>query len=483
MKSSLKHKTLKGVFWSSLQRFGMMFIHLASNIILARLLTPEDFGCVAMLMIFISLANTIVDGGFGAALIQKKEPTQIDYSTIFYLNVFLSIVLYAVLFLGSPLIAHFYRIPKLSIVLRIQGGVILLNALTIIQQNILKKNLKFKTLSIIYISSGFISFIISVILAYKGFGIWSLVSQQIVMTLMMTILFWLLCKWRPLFAFSFNTFKELFGFGGFMLLTSLFSTLSTEIQGLLVGKKFNSNALGLYNQAYRLEGSAATAISSLMDQVTFPVLSSLQDNKESFVLALKRFIQIPAYVCSLVMMILIVISKPLIILLYTEKWIDAVPYFQILCTAGLAVSLQGIANNVLASIGKSKVLFNWTIIKRAITIILCFVGIIFGGMSGLLWMCATGAWTVYFINSYLISKHVGYTFYRQTLDILPSIILSFIVGVIVYCLGNMLEINMFLKSLFQTFMCLILYILLSIIFKLDACLYIIELMIKRIVHK
>jgi O-antigen/teichoic acid export membrane protein len=478
--SELKQKTIKGIVWSSFQRFGMMAINLASNIVLARLLTPDDFGCVAMLMIFITLANTIIDGGFGAALIQKKEPTQLDYSTIFYLNICLSIILYFVLFFSAPYIASFYRIPLLSKVLRVQGLVLFLNALSIIQQNILRKNLRFKTLSIIYIISGLSSFSIAIFLAYRGYGVWSLVFQQLSMSLMLAILFWLICEWRPLIAFSIKSFKELFAFGSFMLLTSLFSSLSTEIQGLLVGRRFNSNYLGLYNQAYRLEGSASTAISSLMDQVTFPVLSSLQDNRTSYIQALKRFIQIPAYVSSLVMMILIVIAKPLIVFLYTDKWVDAVPYFQILCTAGLAVGLQGTANNALAAIGKSKVLFNWTIIKRSITIVFCFVGILVGGMYGLLWMCVAGAWTVYFINSYLISKHIGYSFYTQLLDIIPSIFLSAIVGFVVYFLGEHWGMHYLLKAFVQVLMCSSLYLLFSIIFRLSAYEYICELIRKKL---
>lgn len=478
--SELKQKTIKGIVWSSFQRFGMMAINLASNIVLARLLTPDDFGCVAMLMIFISLANTIIDGGFGAALIQKKEPTQLDYSTIFYLNICLSVILYFVLYFSAPYIASFYRIPLLSKVLRVQGLVLFLNALSIIQQNILRKNLRFKTLSIIYIISGLSSFSIAIFFAYRGYGVWSLVLQQLSMSLMLAILFWLICEWRPLIAFSIKSFKELFAFGSFMLLTSLFSSLSTEIQGLLVGRRFNSNYLGLYNQAYRLEGSASTAISSLMDQVTFPVLSSLQDNRTSYIQALKRFIQIPAYVSSLVMMTLIVIAKPLIVFLYTDKWVDAVPYFQILCTAGLAVGLQGTANNALAAIGKSKVLFNWTIIKRSITIVFCFVGILVGGMYGLLWTCVAGAWTVYFINSCLISKHIGYSFYTQLLDIIPSIFLSAIVGFAVYFLSEHWGMNYLLKAFVQVLMCSSLYLMFSIIFRLSAYEYICELIRKKL---
>lgn len=472
MHKDIKNKTLKGVIWISLQRFSMILTNLVSNIVLARLLTPDDFGCVAMLMIFISLANTLIDGGFGAALIQKQKASLLDYSTIFYFNIFLSIVLYLLLFVTSHSIAEFYQTPLLSSVLKVQGLVLIFNAFSIVQQNILKKQLQFKIISLVHIISSIISLGIAVILALKGYGVWSLVYQQLAMALLMAILLWILCKWRPLLAFSINSFKELFGFGSFMLLSSLFNALSTEIQGLLVGRKFNSYTLGLYNQAYRLEGSAATLISSLMHQVTLPVLSSLQDAQHDFISALKRFIQLPAYISSLIMMVLIVIARPLIIILYTENWVDAIPYFQILCTAGLAVSLQETANSALAAIGKSKVLFYWTIIKRSLTIILCLAGIVIAGMKGLLWMCVAGSWSVYFVNSYLISKYIGYSFIRQFLDILPSIVLAVFVGFVVVFCTRFLTVNLYLEAFIKVCTCCLLYIFISKAFRFNAYQYI-----------
>ena len=477
--SSLKRKTIKGVVWSSVQRFGTMAITFASNIILARLLSPDDYGCIAMLMIFISLANTFIDGGFGSALIQKKEPTNEDYSTILYWNIALSLVLYGVLFLCAPLVSQFYNMPLLTKVLRVQGVVLFFNALSIIQQNQLKKQLQFKKLSIVYITSASLSLVIAIVAAYHGWGVWSLVAQQISISVLHAILFWIVSKWRPIRVFSWRSFKELFKFGGFMLLSHLFSTLSNEIQGLLVGKMFSPATLGLYNQAYRLEGSAATATSSIIDQVTYPVLASVQDNKKAFIGALKRFIQIPAYVCSLVMMVLIVVAKPLIILLYSAKWVDCVPYFQILCTAGLAVCLQGSANNSIAAIGKSNVFFVWTIIKRSLTIVLCIVGIFVAGMDGLLWSCVAGAWSVYFINAYLVHKHVGYNFFKQVLDILPSILIAVAIGVSAYYLGTLFDINMYVKALLQAVFCTISYFFVSWLLHLDAFNYLLDAVLKR----
>lgn len=477
--SSLKQKTLNGVVWSSVQRFGTMAITFASNIVLARLLSPDDYGCIAMLMIFISLANTFIDGGFGSALIQKKEPTNEDYSTILYWNIALSILLYGVLFFCAPLVAQFYRMPLLTKVLRVQGVVLFFNALSIIQQNQLKKQLQFKKLSIVYITSALLSLVIAIVAAYHGWGVWSLVAQQISISVLHAILFWIVSKWRPIRVFSWKSFEELFKFGGFMLLSHLFGALSNEIQGILVGRMFTPATLGFYNQAYRLEGSAATATSSIIDQVTYPVLASVQDNKKAFVSALKRFIQIPAYICSLIMMILIVIAKPLIILLYSAKWEGCVPYFQILCAAGLAVCLQGSANNSIAAIGKSNVFFVWTIIKRSLTIVLCVVGIFVGGINGLLWSCVAGAWAVYFINAYLVHRYVGYDFLKQVLDILPSMLLAAIIGALAYYFGTLSSMNMYITALLQAVFCAVCYLGVSWFLHFDAFRYLVEVVLKR----
>lgn len=478
--SSLQNKTFNGIIWSAIHRFGTMGITFVSNIVLARLLSPDDFGCIGMLMIFISLANTFIDGGFGSALIQKKTPTKEDYSTIFYWNLLLAVLLYCVIFICAPHIATFYEIPKLSSVLRVQAIILFFNALSIVQQNILRKQLLFKKLAVVNIVSAILSLIIAVVAAYNSFGVWSLVLQQLSLSFLNAVLFWVVSKWRPLLIFSYKSFKELFKFGGYILLSHLFSTLSNEFQGLLVGKMFTPAAMGQYSQAYRLEGSIATATSSIIDQVTYPVLSSLQDQKGQFVGALKRFIQVPAFICAPIMMIMIVIAEPLITFLYTAKWLECVPYFQILCTAGLAVCLQGAANNAIAAVGKSNVLFNWTIAKRSLTIVLCIGGICIGGMHGLLWGCSLGAWSVFIINAWLVEKHIGYSVFNQLMDIIPSMMVAVFVGLIIHYFGELVDINMYICAILQAIVGLALYLLSAYILDFDAFKYTKNLILRKL---
>lgn len=477
--TTIKNKAVKGVVWSTVQKFGSIAITFVANVILARLLTPADFGCVGMLMIFISISNTFIDGGFGSALIQKKNPTQKDYSTIFFWNLFLSVILYIILFIAAPAIAIFYNIPLLENVLKVQGFVLIINALGIVQANQLRKQLNFKRLSLIEIIAAILSLVFAIVLAFNGFGVWSLVIQQLCLSLFRTLLYWILSTWKPLLIFSFKSFKSLFNFGSFILLSNMFSTLSNEIQGLLVGKMFSPSLLGFYNQAYRLEGSLATMISGIIDQVTYPIMASLQDDKDKLISALKKFIQVPAFICAPLMGLAIVIAHPLILLIFGKQWLNCVPYFQILCTAGLAVCLQGAANNSISAIGKSKVLFKWTIIKRSITIVLCFMGIFVGGMYGMLWACVLGAWLVYIVNAYLVEKHIGYSLFNQIKDIMPFILLATIDAVVIYYLGNTIELSVFIKTVVQSILFALIYVIGSYVLHFDELKYIVKIVSKK----
>ena len=422
--SDLKTQTLSGMLWSFVQRFGTMAISFVSNMVLARLLTPEDYGTIGMLMIFIVIANTFVDGGFGSALIQKKTPTQEDYSTIFWWNMFLSIVLYGLLFLGAPAVAHFFNLPILTKVLRVQGLVLILNALSIIQTNQLRKQLQFKRLASITVTSAILSAGIAIILAHRGWGVWTLVAQQLMMSGFNAILLWTFNKWHPLLMFSKESFKQLFGFGGFMLVSNLINTFCNNIQGFLNGKLFPPATLGYYSQARKLEEIPSTSLTNIVDQVSYPILSKFQDDKQKLIAIINRLVLSVSFVTIPLMLTLIILANPLILFLYSEKWLPCVPYFRILCFAGLAISLQGIHFCAVASVGKSKEMFKWTIVKRALGLIYLVVGITIWDIYGLLWGCVAGSWTILIINAYLTSVYIGYRFKQQIIDLLPTIVLA-----------------------------------------------------------
>ena len=279
MASGLKQKAASGMVWTSMQKFIGMGLSFISGIILARLLTPEDYGCIGMLSIFMLIANTFVDGGFASALIQKKRPKQEDYSTIFFFNLGMSLLMYIILFLAAPFIARFYKMPLLSSVLRVQGLVLIINALSLIQSNQLKKQFLFKKLAIVTLLASFISIVVTIFMAYKGFGVWALVAMNLITAIIPAVVYWLTNKWIPKFVFSKTSFKELFKFGFFMFLTNLINTFCNNIQGLLIGRFYNPATMGYYSKAKSTEELASTSISNTIGQVTYPLYAEYQNDK------------------------------------------------------------------------------------------------------------------------------------------------------------------------------------------------------------
>ena len=454
MASDLKKKTLSGMIWSFVQRFGTMAISFVSNIVLARLLTPDDYGTIGMLMIFIAVANTFVDGGFGSALIQKKEPTQEDYSTIFWWNMFLSIVLYGLLYLGAPAVARFYNLPLLCDVLRVQGIVLIINALSIIQQNQLRKQLKFKRLATVTVISAILSAGTAIILAYIGWGVWALVAQQLMLSGFTAILLWILNKWYPSLVFSKESFKQLFGFGGFILASGLTNTLCSNLKGLLIGRFFSAATLGYYSQAFKLEQVISTSLSNVLDQVSYPVLAGLQKDPNAFKSTLKKLTLSVAFITTPIMLILVLIAEPTIVLLYSGKWLPSVYFLQVLCVAGIAACLQTISYHAVASMGQSKDLFKWTIIKRFVGIMVIVIGMIIWGINGLIWGAALDSWIILGANLYLVSKHIGYPLRQQLKEFMPILTIAASVFMIVYFINLNLPFNMYVNAL----ICIITYI-------------------------
>ena len=479
MSSSLKQKTISGMIWSSLQRFGTMGISFVSNIVLARLLTPDDYGCIGMLMIFIAISNTFIDGGFGSALIQKKRPTPEDYSTIFYWNIFLGVALYAVLFFCAPLIADFYNIPLLTEVLRVQGIILVINALGIIQANQLRKQLKFKAIAQVALAASIFSVVVAIAMAYMGCGVWSLVAQQIVTSLVTTLLYWIYSSWRPTFVFSMKSFKELFGFGSFILLSNLTNTFCSNLNGLLIGKFFSASSMGYFTQSKKLEDVFSTSIEAVVLQVTYPVLVEVKDNYEKLKNVLKQFNSLLLYIVAPLMLLLNLFAAPIIELLLGEQWLPATPYLEILAFQGIAVSLQGVNYNAIASIGHSKELFKSTIVKRCVSIALLVVGMYLGGVKGILWGMTISSYFICFYNSILVHKFIGYTLSKQFTDLLLIVIINAVSITLAYMTkfilqeGVMLHITTFVIFAFA-------YILLSFMLKISTIAHVKELVNKLI---
>lgn len=483
MSTSLKQQTISGMLWSAVQRFGSMVISFVTNIVLARLLSPDDYGCIGMLAIFITVSNTFVDGGFGSALIQKKEPTHKDYSTVFWWNLFLSIVLYIILYSLAPAIARFYHIPLLTSVLRVQGIILVFHAFSIIQSNQLRKQLNFKLLAQTNIMSHIIAAVVAVALACKGWGIWALVFQQLIASFFIVVILWYNNNWRPDLFISISSLKQLFGFGSFILCSNLVNTFCSNVQGLLIGRFFAPAIMGYYTQAQKLEMITSHTFTNIIEQVSYPVLARFQTDNYAMKSVLYKLVSSLVYISFPLMSVLILEAETLITFLYGEKWLPSVPFLQIFCVAGMSVTFHGVHYYAVASKGKSRDLFIGTIVKRILALIAIVVGMLLYQIEGLIWGSVIGAWIIAIVNAWLVSKHIGYTLYQQFKDLLPILLLTAITFLIVHVMSVVIECNMYIESIIILSIYILLYVGLSVVFKMNSFLFIKEIIFSYLKRK
>ena len=469
--NNLKQKAASGMIWTAIHRYSTMFIQFVSGIILARLLTPYDYGCIGMLAIFMTLAEVFIDAGFDSALIQKKRPSQEDYSTIFYWNMGMAMLMYALLFFCAPAISRFYDTPLLCDVLRVQGCVLFIYAFNIIQRNQLRKKLNFKVLSIVSITTAVIALGVTIIMAYMGFGVWALVAQHLIVAAIPAIAYWFLIKWRPIMIFSWQSFKELFGFGIYIFLSLLVNRFGQQIQGLLIGKFYTPATMGYYSKAQGTEKLASTCITKVMTEVTYPLYAEVQDDKTAMQNMIKRLTMTLSYMTFPLMFILLLCAKPIFVLLYSDRWLQSVTYFQVLCLAGLSACLQSANLQSIAAIGKSRIMFNWTLLKIMVRIGVVVGGLTLWGMKGLLVGVVLSSWFEYLVNICLVSKHIGYKWWRQLLDLMPVTIASVVAAVVSYVCGYLLNLNMYPDGIVKLLVYAIIYIGWSLVFKPDAYTY------------
>ncbi len=463
---NLKHKTVKGVFWSTIEKFGVQGTQFITLIFLARLLSPSDFGLIGMLTVFIALSQAFIDSGFSAALIQKKETTNTDYSTIFFFNIAVSIFLYFILFFLAPYIAAFYHEPKLIFITRVISINFIINAFSIIQITLLKKELDFKTQSIINISGIIGAGITGITLALLGFGVWALIFQSLANAFLKTILFWIVNKWRPIFVFSKKSFKTLFSFGSKLLFAGLLNTIFQNLYLIVIGRYFNAAPLGYYTQAKKIQELPTMSINSIIQNVAFPSFSKIQDENEKLKKGLKLAIKMTTFILFPLMIFLMVAAKPIVITLLTEKWLPAVIYIQILSITGILFPIQLFNLTILNVKGRSDLFLRLEIIKKTLVVIAIVVGFHWG-VLGLVISRVFTAVIALLINTFYTNKLIKYTILNQLTDILPYAIISLIMGLFIYGLTFIVEDNLYLL-ITEILTAFILYYGLARLFKLEA---------------
>ena len=435
MTSSLGHRAARGAVWATLDRFGSMGIQFVSNMVMARLLIPEDYGAIGMLSIFLMVSTVVIDGGFGGALIQKKEPTQTDYSTILYWNISVALVLYCILFAGSPLIADFFHLPVLKDLMRVLGLNLVLNAITAIQGVRLRKQLQFKTIAVINLSASFATSVLGIVMAWNGCGVWSLVGAQLSYVALTIVLYGVVTRWLPSRVFSAGTMRDLFSFGGYIFAATILQEVCRNLQGVIIGKKFSATELGYYSQAYKLDNVTSYSIPQVIVNVMYPVYSQIQDDHARLSQMTLMNVRVISFIIVPLMATLIVVAGPLIDLLYGQKWMPCVPYFQILCVGGIFVSLQNINFYGVAAVGKSRPLFLWSFYKWGFLALALLVGMELG-MYGILWGMVVSSFNIYIVNAALLQCHVGLSVMSQLVSLLPTALTAAVPACGVYALGR-----------------------------------------------
>jgi teichuronic acid exporter len=437
---SLTNKIIGGVFWAFSERFGTQILQLIIFIVLARILEPEAFGLIGLIAIFIAVSASITDSGFGDALIQKKNSDDTDYSSVFYINLIVSGVMYLVLYVSAPLIASFFNESILIELIRLLGLKFIISAFSVVQVARLMKGVEFKKLMFAKLPSTLLGGTCGIIAAYHGYGVWSLVIQQLTDATAFSIQVWIQSKWIPKRLFNWQRVKNLFSFGSKMMIESILNTLYKNFSEVVIGRSFSMAEVGFYTQANKIKQVPISNLSSAISKVSYPVLAEIQDQNIRLKKAYKKIIRQVFFMVSPIMIGLIVIAEPLFTLLLTEKWLPAVPYFQWLCIGGLLYPVQSYNLNILKVKGRSDLFLYLGIIKKTIGIagILVFAQI---SVLAIVMFKAANSVLAYFINSYYSGKFIDYGILEQIKDIWKFIASAALAGITAQVILNWLNLN------------------------------------------
>ena len=438
MSDNLKVKAARGLFWSSVDRFSSQGISFVFSIFLARILDISDYGIVAMIVVFMAVAQAFVDSGFSSALIRKPDLNEEDKSTAFYFNIVVGLTCYGILFIASPLIADFYGEPLLSPIIRVTGLSIIFNSLCVVQRALFTIAVDFKTQAIISLACTVISGAVGLVMAYNGYGVWALVAQSTISTFLNFVLLWLCSRWRPVTGFSKASFRYLFNFGSKLLASGLLDTLYNNAYPIVIGKFYNSAQLGLYSRAQSYASLPSSNITGILQRVTFPVLSLMQDDDERLALNYRRLLRVSAFVVFPLMVMLAAVAAPLIRVMITSKWDGCVGFLQILSLAMMWYPIHAINLNLLQVKGCSDLFLRLEIYKKilGVLILICTIPL---GVTAMCWGLVVGSVFSLVMNTYYTGKLIKVGFFIQMKDLLPTLVNSVIMGGIAYYIVNNID--------------------------------------------
>ena len=437
MSDSLKSKTVKGVMWSSIDRFTTQGISFVFSMLIARMLLPSDYGVIGMLAVFMAVANCFVDSGFGSALVRKNDRTETDFCTVFYFNIAVACICYALLFLASPYIARFYNLPLLESVTKVWGLNLIISSFAGIQNAQLTIAIDFKSRAKISVITTLFTGIVGLWLASRGYGVWALVFQTLSSNILRTILLWAIVRWMPKLIFSWQSFKDLFSYGSKLLTSRLLDTVYNNIYPIVIGKFFSPQSLGMYSRADGLAQFPSFNITKIIQAVTFPILCKIQDDDVRLSNVYRRFLRMFAFVVFPLMMGLSAVADPFIRLVLTDKWSGSILYLQIICFALMWFPVHGINLDILHVKGRSDYFLKLEVIKKILGVTILCVTI----PLGLVAMCYGRVFSTIVslgINTYYTKKIIGYSFLDQMKDLLHILVHSLVMYGIVLAIVHVM---------------------------------------------
>ena len=476
-KEGTKEKVLSGLIWTFGERILAQGVSFVLSVILARILLPSEYGVIAMVMVFINIANVFTSTGFGESLVQKRDADELDFSSVFFCTFSLSIIIYGVLFICAPYVAAFYRVESITLVLRILSLKIVLSSIATVQHAYVQKHMLFRKFFFSTLGGTLFSGLLGIVLAYMGFGVWALVCQYLTNTIIDILVLLLTVSWRPRFLFSFERAKSLMNFGWKLVLANLINAVYNELRSLVIGRSYSSADLAYYNKGNQIPSLAITNIDTAIGNVVFPAMSAA-DSKERLKSIGRRAMKTTSYVIFPIMVGLIVISEPLITILLTDKWQNSILYMQILCLYWMTQPIQTTNWQIIKAVGRSDLCLKLEIIKKAIGVILVIVAMKRSVLAIALSAALFGVISMV-INMLPNKKLIDYSIVEQIFDIIPALLASSAMGLVVSLIA-FISLPTLIQIIIQVVVGLVVYIGISCIFKIEAFKYIVSIVFTRI---
>lgn len=468
----MKTRVLSGLFWKLLENGGAQGVQFLISLVLARILGPKEYGTVGLITIFIIIANVFIQSGFQTSLIQKKDVEEVDFSSVFYLSLAVAVILYLILFFAAPAIGAFYEEPVLVPMVRVLSLTLFFGAVISTQSAVVSRKLEFKKMCISSLAAACGSGIIGIMAACRGMGVWALVLQQLTNNFLLMTVLWVLVPWRPARMFSLTRLKALFSYGWKLLCSSLLDTIYTNVYGLVIGKIYNKSALGYYNRGNQFPQLIVTNLGTSIQAVMLPAFSASQEDRARVKTMVRRAIVTSSYLIFPMMAGMIAVAKPFVTIVLTDKWLPCVPFLQIMCAAYALWPIH-IANlQAINALGRSDIFLKLEIIKKIIGVAALLIGIPFG-IYVMVGLKAVTDFIGTFINSYPNKKLLDYSFLEQWRDVIPSLLISVVMGAVVYSIQFFIT-HVWILLFVQIGAGIVIYGGLSLLFKLESFLYLRE---------